>query len=245
MWRTFRWYSSCEGPRTFESYAFRKKFAFHILLLFATCSDIPLYISFYVVQDYALITYSFHKFANAFLFAALSVTISDWAAVLHDIHEYSNYPWIFGKAGLFTINGVYFCISFVNFVLCYSSETLEDYTNSPIYVVTIFLQISMAILLTCLMLHAGLKLYNRIQGAAGNLEQPQSRSRRSRRNPLPSQSSSSTSHPSNRNQFANQFDGSAEFRGALRNLNLVMATCTLCILLQVFNTYYDEINTKY
>jgi hypothetical protein len=70
------------------------------------------------------------------------------------------------------------------------------------------------------MLHAGLKLYNRINGAAGSLGHL-------------SNTSSSRTTGSRSNQFANQFDGSKEFRSALRNLNLVMATCTLCLTIQV------------
>ncbi|RYH02047.1 hypothetical protein EON65_48090, partial [archaeon] len=119
---------SWEDAHTFSSFAFRKKLAFHILLILTTSTDLPLYISFFVIQNYSLVTYSFHKLSSAFLFAALSITISDWAAVLHDIHEYKNYPWIFRRSGLFIVNAIYSCISFINFILCYCSSSLDDYT---------------------------------------------------------------------------------------------------------------------
>eukprot|EP00981_Chlorochromonas_danica_P004388 scaffold879_cov170-Ochromonas_danica.AAC.3 len=80
------------------------------------------------------------------------------------------------------------------------------------------LKIFISILLTCLMLYAGLKLYHRIQGAAGNLDERNGRSKRNR---------------SSKKRYALMLEGGSEFRGALRNLNLVMATCTLCISVQM------------
>lgn len=193
---------------------------------------------------YTLATYSFHKFESTFLFAALSITISDWSAVLHDIHEYQFYSFLFGRATLVTINVVYFAISLANFVLCYSLSDLDTYTASPIYVCAIFFQIAMNMLLTCFMLHAGLKLYSRIHGAVGNLDQTNHGTTHSATN---SARSSARSTMVGSPIAGGAVDGNAELKNALTNLNLVMATCTLCILLQVrfrsllFNNPYKSL----
>lgn len=227
-----------------------------------------------------MIAYSFHKLSSAFFFAGLSITISDWSSVLYDINEFKLFPFLLRKWTLLTINLFYFIISLTNFICCYALKDLDNYTANPIYVVGIFFQISASILLTGIMLHAGLKLYSRISGAAGNLDSsyhgtlssrtPNSRSTKSTietvTNPthnLPngiptmslSQNSNKTrddsndieanqestaisaaSHPSVASNISNvngSFDGSLEFRNALRNLNLVMATCSICISVQV------------
>lgn len=102
-----------------------------------------------------------------FLFAALSITIHDWSSVLYDLHEYPIYTFLFRKLTLSILNSVYIIISLINFIFCYWTADLNDYTSNPIYLIGIFFQICMSMFLTCFMLHAGLKLYGRIQGAAG------------------------------------------------------------------------------
>lgn len=311
IWRTIRWYQKWELPETWRNYTFKKKFIFHLLLILTSISDIPLYIGFITTGEYTLVTYSFHKFASTFLFAALSVTISDWAAVLHDIQEYQLHSFLFRRATLISINVIYASISLVNFIFCYSLSDLESYTNSPIYQCAIFLQIIMNVLLTAFMLHAGLKLYARIHGAVGNIDSSYHGNNRysggvharyssnsytssSQQTFLPADeqasmtnsTSASSSAPgsaqattstinnvftamsnaltikrtgsgSNHNvQTLNPIlgnhsnhppspphqhqhhqpeavDGNMELKNALNNLNFVMATCTICILLQV------------
>jgi hypothetical protein len=219
-------------------------------------------------------------------------------------------------------------LSIINFIFCFWTADLTKYTSSPVYVVEIFFQICMSMLLTCLMLHAGLKLYGRIQGAAGRMDGSSS----STNNSVISSSSKTTNNislhsyppstplpppipaiPGERNSSSNSAafsssnplnsrmaalaspdagnrqrlgtndssqltdserqsyslrasdqsttvsnkvpnnggnihislpnpngptnqqvtDNSAEFRTALLNLNIVMASCTLCVMLQV------------
>ncbi len=297
IYRSIRWYQQWELPETWSHPVFRKRFCFHLLLVLATLVDLPMYISFVAVGDYTLASYAFHKFESASLFAALSITISDWATVLHDIHEYDLAHFFLRKYSLITINMIYFAISFINFTFCFTLDNLNAYLGTPIYVTGIFFQISVSILLTGLMLHAGLKLYGRISGAAGNnmtgsesapggvtpssrIKIPTSFLRRGLMGtPSMSQSTAaatayggnnatpgaatvaddqdieknidlsmgftsgnqSSNHSSTLasilrprpTEEENHFDGTAEFRNALRNLNLVMATCTICVLLEV------------
>ena len=253
MYRTIRWFVQFDIlERTFANKTFRKKVLFHALLLFTTICDIPMYITLCVDGEYTLATYSFHRFQSMFLFGALSITISDWASVLHDIHEYDISHFLFRKVTLISINLIYAAISVINFIFCFTLSDLDAYINSPVYVTAIFFQISVSILLTALMLHAGLKLYNRISGAAGTnadngiqktISNPLSRGSGSNRG-----SDKSTNNNSNNKLSVNTkdleaaqeelsrmqtFDGTAEFKSALRNLNLVMAACTLCIFLEV------------
>jgi hypothetical protein len=220
-------------------------------------------------------TYSVHKLASAFLFAALSITIGDWASVLKDINEYGVHVFLFRRATLISLNILYITISIINFVLCLVLSDLNAYLNSPMYTCAIFLQIIMNCLLTSMMLHAGLKLYARIHGAVGNIDQSsytgysdKSSHRSGGRafttsttNPMsgappvissspsfsqsmsqplnaPSSPSRMESSRSKSSQSASRLsvaavDGNLELKNALNNLNFVMATCTVCILLQM------------
>lgn len=289
---------------------------FHVLLMCTAFSDIPLYFGFIVTGGYTISTYSFHKLASTFLFAALSITIGDWASVLRDINEYAVHGFIFRRATLISLNLVYITISVINFILCLALKNLDEYLNSPMYTCAIFLQIIMNFLLTTMMLHAGLKLYSRIHGAVGNMDHHhhhsnhgnardnekhrsgiagmfrisdslQSISHISNNNnnynnttnnplnqnnaitptvsdsfsqsmdlantsPLPNTTlftptTTSTASVNNSNRMAAHsksttsqsrssvaaVDGNMELKNALNNLNFVMATCTVCILLQM------------
>lgn len=252
-----------------------------------------------------MVTYSFHKLASTFLFAALSITISDWASVLRDINEYAVHGFLFRRATLISLNVVYITIAVVNFILCLVLKNLDAYLNSPLYTCAIFLQIIMNFLLTTMMLHAGLKLYARIHGAVGNIDQSSyslghhhsdksghsqqqlqssmkfrmsdSFSGSTTNNPLyhPStpavSASASASFSQSMSQSVSPFqhtpasptrsqdpsrsksshslsrisvaavDGNLELKNALNNLNFVMATCTVCILLQVLSDIHDTI----
>lgn len=83
------------------------------------------------------------------------------------------------------------------------------------------------------MLHAGLKLYSRIHGAVGNLDQTNHGTTTHSANTSARSSARSTMVDSPVASNGGAVDGNAELKNALTNLNLVMATCTLCILLQV------------
>eukprot|EP01035_Chromulina_nebulosa_P036656 gene36656-49401_t len=117
LWRTVRFFSYCE-KNLLSSYNFKKKMLFHILLLLASLFDIPI----------------FHRFESALLFAAFSITIADWGALLFDIQEFN-------------------------------LSDFDTYLNSPANITGIFIQVFVTLLLTCFMLHAGLKLSWRLKGA--------------------------------------------------------------------------------
>lgn len=150
-----------------KRYSIKRKFAFHIFLLLAVLVDIPMYAEFIQHEDYTLVTYSFHKFESAFLFAAFSITVNDWTSVLYDIHEYNLYPFLVRKATLIAINVLYFLISLLNFIFCFTFSQFNSYTSSSVYITGIFLQVSMSVVLTLFMLSAGLRLSFRIQGVVG------------------------------------------------------------------------------
>jgi hypothetical protein len=202
-----------------DSAAYRKKFVFHLLLLFATLVDLPMYGEFVHEQKYTLTSYSFHKFSSSFLFAAFSLTISDWAAVLYDINEYEFYPFLLRKATLVCINFLYALISIINFVFCYTLNDFDSYTNSTLYIMGIFFQISVSLILTLFMLSSGLQLAWRIHGVSGA------------RNDLSAPGGGPTSFF--QSQAITNDKQLQQFTSALWNLNVVMSTCAVCIILQV------------
>jgi len=128
-----------------------------------------MYISFIVIGDYSLITYSFHKLECAALFGAFSITIHDWTTVLYAIHEDTQFESRLKSLLLIGINLLFMIISVVNFSYCYAVENFDAYTNSPVYIVALFIQIFPPLILAIVMLRAGLKLSWRIKGASGAL----------------------------------------------------------------------------
>ena len=77
-----------------------------------------MYISFIVIGDYSLITYSFHKIECADLFGAFSITIHDWTTVLYAIHEDTQFESRLKSLLLIGINLLFMIISVVNFSYC-------------------------------------------------------------------------------------------------------------------------------
>jgi hypothetical protein len=141
----------------------RKKLIFHLLLVAATASDLPMYCTFVLNNDYSLVSYSFHKLETAFLFSALSITISDWSSVLYNMKEYQRLPFLLRRVTLLSINLVYSAIALINFLFCYAAKDLEVYLDSPIYITALFFQIFISFVLTFFMLSAGIKLSWRIR----------------------------------------------------------------------------------
>jgi hypothetical protein len=141
----------------------RKRILFHILLIAATASDLPMYCTFILENEYNLTSYSFHKLETLFLFSALTITISDWSNVLFDLKEYQRLPFLLRSWTLLSINLVYSAIALVNFLFCYVAKDLEVYLDSPIYTTSLFFQIFISFALTFFMLSAGLKLSWRIR----------------------------------------------------------------------------------
>jgi hypothetical protein len=147
----------------------RKRIVLQCLLVGCVACDIPMYIAFLLTGDYTAITYSFHKFNTALLFAAYSMTIYDWSAVLYDIKEIDHRPLFFRRNSLIGITVVMFSISLANFIALYVANTVDSYTKSPLYVANIFLQAVSALFLTGMMLSSGVRLSIRIRGVAGEL----------------------------------------------------------------------------
>ena len=182
----------------------RKKHAAYFLLLIANVCDLPMYASFFIDGDYVLGTYSFHKLEAAAVFGAFSLVISDWSAVLFEIREDSFAPFIFRSISLIAINILLSSISFINFIYCYSIDSLSSYADSEIYIAGLFIQIIAPFVLTCLMLHAGIKLYLRIQGASRRINESQEHSQKNK-----------------------------EFQSALFHLIILMSSLAIAIFIQV------------
>lgn len=222
IWRSIRFWN-INSPTDSDYY---KKMCFHIFLLLSPLSDIPMYSGFVVYNSYVIIFYAFHKFSLTFLFAAYSITIYDWSNLLRDIEKDSIHPFMISRKlsstyffthySLIGINVIFFSITIVNFIYILAIHNLDEYLSSLVYKVGIFVQIAASFLLTCYMLYAGVKLYTRILGVTGAID--------ANRFAGPNISRAlSASHPG----------VSHEFRSALRSLNLVMATCSLCVFIQM------------
>jgi hypothetical protein len=239
--------------KSLNSVTVRKRILLHIMLFFAVAVDIPMYISFILIDYYGMITYSFHKLEPAFLLGAFSMTISDWGSVLYDIQEMKHTPLIFRRGALIVINIVFSAICISNFIYVNISSDLDKFTKSPLYIAMIVLQITTELFLSIMMLSAGLRLSRRIRGVSGMLNSASSSSSLHQSllgaratNSVPptctvAGSSSSNHIPSNAyayshpNGTAVRQGGSMGFESALNKLIGVMATCVCCIGIQVHN----------
>jgi hypothetical protein len=192
-----------------------KRFMLHLCLIGTTAFSVPMYISFIAIDTYGMVTYSFHKLEPAFLIAAFSITINDWSSVLYDIREINKQPLILRKFSLVVINVVFAAGSLLNFFICILSTNLDSFTNSPIYIIMIIVQLCAEILLTSMLLHAGIRLSRRIHGVSGILN-------------VALRPSSTVVNPSLQD---------SGFDSALNRLIAVMAVCTTCILFQVRTTF--------
>jgi hypothetical protein len=155
--------------RSFRPLIIRKKIVFHVLLILSVLVEIPMYVTFILVNKYVLFTYSFHKLQSTLLLSAYSMTIYDWSNVLYDIQEIQQKPYLFNKTLLIGINIIFFIISLSNFIYCNVVTNIDSFTKSPIYITMIFLQISAELFLTSLMLFSGIQLSRRIHGVTGIL----------------------------------------------------------------------------
>ena len=167
LWRTVVLLQSA-GPKDFETTAYRKKLLLHVLLLLGTAVDLPMYVSFIVTGDYEVATYAFHKLEVAFIFTAYSMTITDWSAVLYEINEDSHVPFLLKRGIVWTIALAVVIIAILNFIYCLAMNNLTTYTETPIYIMGLIVQMCASLTLTCVMLHGGIKLAWRIRGASGH-----------------------------------------------------------------------------
>jgi hypothetical protein len=101
-----------------------------MLLLLASAVDMPMYVTFIMKGQYTLTSYSFHKFESASLFAAFSITLSDWAGVLYEIQEYQLFPFLLRWFTLVGINVVY------RYILYYTHAYQYPYTYLYIHICT-------------------------------------------------------------------------------------------------------------
>jgi hypothetical protein len=141
----------------------RKRHLFYFFLFMATLSDLPMYCGFIVYHSYKMELYSFHKLQAAFLFTAYSLTISDWTTVLFEIKEDELIPFLLRKASLAFLSLIFFVISIMNFIYCFTSENLQEFLDSDVYETGLLLMIFIPLLLTVIMLRSGIKLSVRIQ----------------------------------------------------------------------------------
>jgi hypothetical protein len=207
---------------------FKKKLAFHVLLLTTISLELPQFIGFIIKGRYIPLCYSFHTLSSAFFLMAFSLTIYDWGAVLYDIQEFKTYPIFLKGWTLFGINILYFLLSMVNFVGILAANNMNSTLDSTVYSIALAAQISLSFFLMCLMAHAGWTLSWRIQGAAGGVDNN-------------SWLTSITTRFRNAAFRKKQGTGLLvqgtdvvnDFWRALRKLNIVVTTCTLCIALQV------------
>jgi len=125
-------------------------------------------VSFVLLNEYDATTYSFHRFESALVFAAFSITIMDWSNVLFDIREETKGPLLTRRAFLYAANFINFSFSLVNFILAIDAKDMTTITTSKPYQIGEFLQVGLTFLVMVLLLHAGLKLSWRIQGATGS-----------------------------------------------------------------------------
>lgn len=171
LWRTIVLLQSAPasewGKPSPDSKAFRKKLMLHVLLLLATATDLPMYASFVATDSYQVVTYAFHKLECAFIFSAYSITITDWSTALYEINEDSRVPFLLKRGIIWTINLLVIIIAGLNFIYCLAMNNLNTYTNTPIYIIGVVTQLLASFLLTCVMLHGGIKLSWRIRGASG------------------------------------------------------------------------------
>lgn len=146
---------------------------------------------------------------------------------MYDINEYELQPFLLRKATLIGINVLYALVSLTNFVFCYTLSDFDSYTSSSLYILGIFFQIAVSLILTLFMLSAGLKLAWRIHGVSGA------------RNDLSSPTNGYSMRSITNDKQLQQFTS------ALWNLNVVMSTCAVCIILQVLTADSSHLSVVY
>lgn len=161
------WYIYGSDPEERSTTFYKKRVLLHVLLIAAVAVDLPMYTSFLAKGGYEQATYAFHKLETAFMFGAYSIIVSEWCDTLYEIQEDAKMPFLFKKGTLLCGNVIVIIIGLLNFIWCLASRSLDDYVNTPIYTIGIVCQLVSTMVLTIVLLHGGLKLSWRIQGASG------------------------------------------------------------------------------
>jgi hypothetical protein len=175
VYRTYRWYVGFEPGKDLLSDAKKmgKKLGFHALLAMSVIVDVPCYVSFLVHNGYQARTYAFHRLQGMFIFMAFSMTIHDWSIFLLNIDELQPI-YLFMRTGwLIAINLGYMGVSMWSCIQLLVDGNLSGFANSPLYTAGLFMQMLSCMLLMGMMLHAGMKLSNRLasvvkRGSAGD-----------------------------------------------------------------------------
>jgi len=209
-----------------QSYIYYKKLLFYILLYLASLLDIPLYVGFILTGNYMISTYCFHKFVSFSLFLAYSITIYDWSILLHEINEDTLFRFLARGATLGIINIIFFIICLLQVIELITINSIDSFVLSAIYDIGIYAQILASLSITTIFLSAGLKLWYRIKGVAGNDNNNNDSSMTMNISPFKRRSSQMSSNN-------NTTNSSIEFKNALFNLILVMTTCSVCIFIQI------------
>ena len=209
-----------------QHFTYYKKLLFYILLYLASLLDIPLYVGFILTGNYMISTYCFHKFVSFSLFLAYSITIYDWSMLLHEINEDTLFRFLARGATLGFINIIFFIICLLQVIELITMNSIDSFVLSAIYDIGIYAQILASLSITTIFLSAGLKLWYRIKGVAGNDSNSNNNDSSMTMNISPFKRRSS--------QISNNTNNSnIEFKNALFNLILVMATCSICIFIQI------------
>jgi hypothetical protein len=155
IYRTYIYISSQRRLKSMNVFSTQKKIVLHLLLVLTVLVDLPMYVSFILIEDYYYITYSFHKFQPMFLLAAYSITINDWSSVLYSIQETKRLPLVFRTGFLVFLNTIFSIFCLLNFVLVIAVRDVDKYAGTVTYKVSIMLQVAVSLALTLFMLHAG------------------------------------------------------------------------------------------
>lgn len=148
---------------------FNKRLLFHTLLLLTVVVDIPMYCSFILYDRYILSTYLFHKTSAMWIYLAYSIVVRDWIDVLYEIkednepvHQYKSYFITSSAIGVVLVTGVNVAVG-----ATYGTD-VGAYALSMAYFVGLYFQLLSTCCISTGMLHSGLKLAYRLQGASGS-----------------------------------------------------------------------------
>ena len=155
--------------RSVHGREYTKKLVFHVLLLLSVMSDIPMYIDFIIRDDYEKSTYAFHNFKSALLFMAYSIMIRDWSKALFEMNEFRKVPILLSKWSLILVNICFTLMALVSFVYLFIVKDLDEFLHSVVYQIGMYFQIAVPFTLSAMMLHTGLHLLVKIQGAVNNV----------------------------------------------------------------------------
>lgn len=81
--------------------------------------------------------------------------------------DYGQMPFLLSRVSLVVINVSYLFVSIFSCIYLWVAPNIDDYLESPMYIVLVFAQIVVELVLVGMMLHAGLQLATRIKRVVG------------------------------------------------------------------------------